>query len=49
MAELSKASSWERSNIVEKGGFAVVPTDKISASDVARACADILTAPASKT
>jgi len=46
MAELAKASSWERANVVEKSGFAVMPGTKSNDSDIARACADILLAPA---
>ncbi len=42
LAELSKASSWDRAGIVERGGFATQPGSKTSDSDVARACADIL-------
>lgn len=46
MAELAKASTWERSNVVEKSGFASLPGSKAADSDVARACADLLMAPA---
>jgi hypothetical protein len=42
LAELSKASSWDRAGIVEKGGFATQPGAKSGDSDVARACAEIL-------
>lgn len=46
IAELAKASTWERSNVVEKSGFAVMPGSKSSDSDIARACADLVLAPA---
>jgi hypothetical protein len=46
MAELAKASTWERGNVIEKSGFAMMPGSKTSDSDIARACADILLAPA---
>jgi hypothetical protein len=50
IAELTKASSWERGNTVEKSGFATMPGSKTSDSDVARACADLLaSAPVPKT
>ena len=42
---LGKASSWERSSLVEKSGFAVLPSTKSSDSDIARACSEILLAP----
>jgi hypothetical protein len=45
LADLAKASSWERSSVVEKSGFAVLPGGKSSASDLARACVDLLLAP----
>jgi hypothetical protein len=41
---LGKASSWERSSLVEKSGFAVLPSTKSSDSDIARACSEILLA-----
>ena len=41
---LAKASSWERSSLVEKSGFAVLPSTKSSNSDIARACSEILLA-----
>jgi alpha/beta superfamily hydrolase len=44
IAALAKASSWERGNIVEKSGYAVMPGSKTTDSDVARACAEMLTA-----
>jgi alpha/beta superfamily hydrolase len=43
---LVKNSSWERGNMVEKSGYATMPGSKTSDSDVARACAEILAAPA---
>jgi alpha/beta superfamily hydrolase len=46
MAELAKASTWERSNVVEKSGFAVMPGTKTNDSDIARACAELLMVPA---
>jgi hypothetical protein len=45
MAELSKASTWERSQVLEKSGFAFLPDGKTSDSDIARACAELLMAP----
>lgn len=45
IAELAKASSWDRGNIVEKSGFATMPGAKSADSDVARACADMLANP----
>ena len=45
VAELAKASSWERGSVVEKSGFALMPGDKTVDSDVARACAEILANP----
>ena len=45
MAELAKASTWERSNVVEKSGFAVKPGTKSNDSDIARACVELLMAP----
>ena len=44
IAELAKASSWERNNAVEKSG-ALMPGNKTTDSDVARACAEILATP----
>ena len=46
IAELAKASSWERGNVIEKSGYAMMPGSKTSDSDVARACAEMLSAPA---
>jgi hypothetical protein len=45
IAELARASSWERGTVVEKSGFALMPGGKTADVDVARACADILAAP----
>jgi len=45
IAELAKASSWERGNVVEKSGFALMPGSKTTDSDVARACAEMLASP----
>ncbi len=46
MAALAKASTWERTTVVEKSGFAVLPGTKSNDSDIARACVEILLAPA---
>jgi hypothetical protein len=49
IAELAKASSWQRGSVVEKSGFALMPGGKtadMDIADVARACADILASPA---
>ncbi|MBY0317694.1 MAG: hypothetical protein K2X72_03115 [Reyranella sp.] len=46
MAELAKASTWERSSVVEKSGFAAMPGSKTGDSDIARACVELLLAPA---
>jgi hypothetical protein len=46
IAVLTKASSWERGNLVEKSGYAVMPGSKTGNSDVARACAELLASPA---
>ena len=45
IAELAKASSWDRGNVVEKSGFATMPGSKTTDSDVARACAELLANP----
>ena len=42
---LMKGSSWDRGNMVEKSGFATMPGSTTADSDVARACATLLTAP----
>ena len=44
-AELSKASTWDRGNVIAKSGFATMPGAKDADSDVARACAEILANP----
>jgi alpha/beta superfamily hydrolase len=44
IAALAKASSWERGNLIEKSGYALMPGSKTTDSDVARACAEMLTA-----
>jgi hypothetical protein len=41
---LLKTSTWERSSVIEKSGFATMPGSKMADSDVARACAEILAA-----
>lgn len=46
MAELSKASTWERTTVLEKSGFASLPGSKSGDSDIARACVELLMAPA---
>ena len=45
LADLAKASTWERSGLVEKSGFAVMPGAKTADTDVARACAELLANP----
>ena len=45
VAELAKASTWDRGNVVEKSGFATMLGSKTTDSDVARACAEILANP----
>ncbi|MFI5000002.1 MAG: hypothetical protein ACHQK9_08995 [Reyranellales bacterium] len=45
LGELTKASSWERGNLIERSGFAMMPGSKTTDSDVARACAEILSNP----
>jgi hypothetical protein len=45
IADLAKASTWERGGLVEKSGFALMPGAKTTDSDVARACAEILANP----
>lgn len=47
IAELAKTSSWDRGNVVEKSGFALMPGEKSVDSDVARACAERLATPKS--
>lgn len=43
-AELMKSSAWERGSIVEKAGFATMPGTTLADSDVASACASLLSA-----
>ena len=45
IAELAKASTWERGSVVEKSGYALMPGSKTTDSDVARACAEMLGTP----
>ena len=45
IAELAKASTWERGDVVEKSGYALMPGSKTTDSDVARACAEMLATP----
>jgi hypothetical protein len=49
IAALSKASTWERGTVIEKSGFALMPGSKTADSDVARACAELLSQPTPKT
>jgi hypothetical protein len=42
LAELKKASSWEQSTYIEKGGWSVMPGTKGDVSGVAQACATTL-------
>jgi hypothetical protein len=42
---LMKGSTWDRGNMVEKSGYATMPGSTTADSDVARACATILTTP----
>jgi hypothetical protein len=46
LAELAKATTWERSTVVEKSGFAMMPGSTRSDSDLARACVELLMVPA---
>jgi hypothetical protein len=46
MAELTKASTWERSTVLEKSGFASLPGSTTGDTDIARACVELLMAPA---
>lgn len=45
LAEFNKSSSWDRSSIIEKGGWATVPGSDTPNSAVARACAERLGSP----
>lgn len=42
LAALKKASSWERSRLVEKGGWATMPGGEKANSAVAQSCAEML-------
>ncbi|MSO94079.1 MAG: hypothetical protein EXQ86_11855 [Rhodospirillales bacterium] len=42
LAELKKVSSWQRSDFVEKGGWATMPGTKAPSSGVAAACGVML-------
>jgi hypothetical protein len=42
LVELKKASAWEQSSFIEKGGWATMPGTTRPDSDVARACAEAL-------
>jgi hypothetical protein len=44
LGELRTASRWDRPRIIEAGGWATMAGDKSPDSDVARACARILSA-----
>ena len=45
IAELGKASTWERGTVVAKSAFATMPGSKEADNDVARACAEMLASP----
>ena len=45
LAELNKASSWDRGSMIEKGGWATLPGSGTPNSAVARACAERLGRP----
>jgi hypothetical protein len=44
LVELTKTSSWDRGNVIERSGFAIMPGSKTADTDVARACAESLAA-----
>jgi len=46
ITELTKASRWDRGNVVAKSGYATMPGSKDAESDVARASGEILANPA---
>jgi dienelactone hydrolase len=46
LEDLKKANPWERSSLIEKGGWATLPGQSAPAEGVARACAEQLVAPA---
>lgn len=45
MAELAKASTWERNRVPEKSGFASLPGSKTGEPALACACVELLMAP----
>lgn len=45
MADLAKASAWERNSALEKSGFASLPGSKTGDADIARACVELLLTP----
>jgi hypothetical protein len=45
LADLMKASTWERGSFVEKGGWATMPGASAPNTGVARACAELLQKP----
>jgi hypothetical protein len=45
LAELNKASSWDRGSMIEKGGWATLPGSGTPNSEVARVCAERLGRP----
>lgn len=45
LVDLMKASTWERGNFVEKGGWATMLGSSSPSSGVARACAELLQKP----
>ena len=49
LVELTKTSSWDRGNVIERSGFALMPGEKSADSDVARACAESLATATPKT
>lgn len=49
LVELTKTSSWDRGNVVERSGFAIMPGSKTADTDVARACAESLASPTATT
>ncbi|MCW5733525.1 MAG: hypothetical protein KIS73_05340 [Enhydrobacter sp.] len=46
LAELTATSSWARADLIQKSGVVVMPGSETVDTDVARACARILTQPA---
>jgi hypothetical protein len=49
LVELTKTNSWERGNVIERSGFALMPGGKTADTDVARACAESLATATPKT